>query len=110
MTITPLVGLGLAATEFGTRWLVRDVLPAIFASMSNDRLLVQAADGTLLSSLTLTGITHHATHSMAKPTFVDSVHLQWHPGALFSGLLHIQDLRIDGIHHDIPHENSPPDP
>nr|VFJ87518.1 MAG: translocation and assembly module TamB [Candidatus Kentron sp. H]VFJ89310.1 MAG: translocation and assembly module TamB [Candidatus Kentron sp. H]VFJ95897.1 MAG: translocation and assembly module TamB [Candidatus Kentron sp. H] len=101
VTIISLMAFGLGATEPGTRWAVRHALPAISAMATGDRLRIRASEGTLLSSLTLTGIAYHPTQSSNAPTTLESVSLQWRPRALFSGLLHIHRLRISGLYHEL---------
>nr|VFK80504.1 MAG: translocation and assembly module TamB [Candidatus Kentron sp. SD] len=97
VTMMFLMGYGLLATEFGARWFIQRVLPAI----SQDQLRIQTVEGSLLSPLTLTGIAYHPARSIGNPTTIDTVSLEWQPGALFSGFLHIRRLRIDGIRHEI---------
>nr|VFK62673.1 MAG: translocation and assembly module TamB [Candidatus Kentron sp. UNK]VFK70568.1 MAG: translocation and assembly module TamB [Candidatus Kentron sp. UNK] len=109
ITITCSMGFALFATEFGARWLVRHALPVVF----ENKLQIQAVQGTLLSPLRLAGITYQPAPSMGnptnKPTTIDNVSLEWRPGALLSGLAHIHRLRISGIRYGIPKDDGHPE-
>nr|VFJ49267.1 MAG: translocation and assembly module TamB [Candidatus Kentron sp. DK] len=95
-------GLVLLSTESGSRWLIQDVLPGMMAK-DGTQLHVRAVEGTLLSSLELTGISHRPpplpSADRAPATTIERFFLQWQPGALLTGRLHVRQLGIKGVRY-----------
>nr|VFK57216.1 MAG: translocation and assembly module TamB [Candidatus Kentron sp. TC] len=105
LVVTILAGGGLVATEFGARWFLQHALPGISAMTSGDRIRIGNVEGTLLSPLTLSEIAHHPA-DFSEPTTIANMVLEWRPRALFSGLLHISRLRLEGIRYAISDGNN----
>lgn len=78
-----------ASTEKGSRWLINSTLHLLPVNVS-----IQQIAGTLLDSLTLTGIQFSAPPHRGS---LKKAHLQWRPATLFKRKLHINDLTVDGM-------------
>lgn len=61
-----------------------------------DKLQIKSYQGSLLEGLSLTGISYSDAQLQLT---VESLQLHWRPVALFSGLLHIEELKASGIHY-----------
>ena len=91
-----------ASTERGSRWLINSTLHLLPADVS-----IQQVDGTLLDSLTLTGIQFTAPPHQGS---LKKAHLQWQPAALLKRKIHIVDLTVDGLVLDIGETESSSEP
>ena len=91
-----------ASTERGSRWLINSTLHLLPADVS-----IQQVDGTLLNSLTLTGIQFTAPPHQGS---LKKAHLQWQPAALLKRKIHIVDLTVDGLVLDIGETESSSEP
>ena len=91
-----------ASTERGSRWLINSTLHLLPADVS-----IQQIDGSLLDSLTLTGIQFTAPPHRGS---LKKAHLQWQPAALLKRKIHIVDLTVDGLVLDIGETESSSEP
>ena len=91
-----------ASTERGSRWLINSTLHLLPADVS-----IQQVDGSLLDSLTLTGIQFTAPPHRGS---LKKAHLQWQPAALLKRKIHIVDLTVDGLVLDIGETESSSEP
>ena len=91
-----------ASTERGSRWLINSTLHLLPADVS-----IQQIDGSLLDSLTLTGIQFTAPPHRGS---LRKAHLQWQPAALLKRKIHIVDLTVDGLVLDIGETESSSEP
>jgi translocation and assembly module TamB len=82
-----------ASTERGSRWLINSTLHLLPMDVS-----IQQIEGTLLDSLTLSGIQFAAPPHRGS---VKKAHLQWQPAALLKRKIHIVDFTVDALILDI---------
>ena len=100
--LTPVALWMTASTERGSRWLINSTLHLLPVEVS-----IQQIDGTLLDSLTLTGIQFNAPPHRGS---LKKAHLQWQPAALLKRKIHIVDLTVDGLVLDIGETESSSEP
>ena len=91
-----------ASTERGSRWLINSTLHLLPMDVS-----IQQIDGTLLDSLTLSGIQFSAPPHRGS---VKKAHLQWQPAALLKRKIHVVDLTVDALILDIGETESSSEP
>ncbi len=91
-----------ASTQRGSNWLINSTLHLLPVDVS-----IQQIDGTLLDSLTLSGIQFSAAPHSGS---LKKAHLQWQPAALLKRKIHINDLTVDGLALDIGETESSSEP
>lgn len=103
LVVAPLGGvLAVLGTETGTRWLLIEAL-----SRTADEWRLQAVRGDLLSTLELDQLYWRSGESSLA---LDSTRLAWQPSALFTGLLHVEELRVVGVRVTAPAGEPEPEP
>lgn len=87
--IIPITLFGLISSESGSHWLLQRVFSIIPIQIS-----AESITGRLIDRLTLTGINVRTDTETAT---IKKVSLTWQPYQLFSGILKIDDLTVDGL-------------
>lgn len=83
--------LALAASEGGSRWLIRQAL-----AHAGGALVIGGVRGTLLGRLELAGIDYTFAEAEGH---VDRALLTWRPARLLGGMLDVRSLHVHGIRH-----------
>lgn len=86
--------LGVLGTERGTRWLLTEAL-----TRTADEWSLGATRGDLLSSLHLQALRWRAGETTLE---LGEASLVWQPASLLAGLLHIEQVRVIGLHFSQP--------
>ena len=86
--------IGVLGSERGTRWVLVEAL-----SRSADEFSLGALRGDLLSSVEIEGLGWRAGDISLD---LRSARLAWRPASLLAGLLHIEQLRVQGLHVVMP--------
>jgi translocation and assembly module TamB len=84
----------LAATESGSRWVLRQLLQQVPGELAIERI-----EGTLLSGLALTEIHYALDRDRLQ---AGRIEVRWQPAGLFSARLQVVDLRIRDAHYHTP--------
>ena len=101
LVVAVLIGLtiALAATEKGSRWLLRTA-----AERVPGELTIEAIDGRLMQALELRGVRYRGAAALD----IARLSLAWQPADLLGGTLHIQALELRRVHYSAPEPDEPP--
>ncbi|SJM89322.1 Translocation and assembly module TamB [Crenothrix polyspora] len=97
--IIPLTLFGLISSESGSRWLLQSVFSFIPAQITID-----ATEGRLIDRLTLTGFN---VKTDTETVTIKKVFLTWQPYQLFSGILKVDNLTVDGLDINVTQTKDP---
>jgi translocation and assembly module TamB len=86
LLLIPVGLLGLMSSEWGSRWLIQQLLPA--------EVSVKTIQGSLLNQLQLEGLNYKST---AQTIELNKFIFSWQPNKLLSGTLRIVDVTLDGV-------------